>query len=66
MDRRTFLKGTAANLVAGSLLGRQALARGGSVVAVAEGSDYIQPLHVGQLQPWAGWGPLSSLVIWWC
>ena len=40
MDRRTFLKGTAASLVAGSLLGRQALARGGSVVAVAEGSDY--------------------------
>lgn len=40
MDRRTFLKGTAASLVAGSLLGRQALAKGGSTVAVAEGSDY--------------------------
>lgn len=40
MDRRTFLKGTAVSLVAGSLLGRQALAKGGSTVAVAEGSDY--------------------------
>jgi len=40
MDRRTFLKGTAASLVAGSLLGRQALARSGSTVAVAEGGDY--------------------------
>jgi uncharacterized protein (DUF362 family) len=40
MDRRTFLKGTAASLVAGSLLGRQALAGGGSTVAVAEGGDY--------------------------
>ena len=40
MDRRTFLKGTAASLVAGSLLGRQALARGGSTVVVSEGSDY--------------------------
>ncbi|MDY0383916.1 DUF362 domain-containing protein [Trichlorobacter sp.] len=40
MDRRTFLKGTAASLVAGSLLGRQALAGSGSTVAVAEGGDY--------------------------
>jgi uncharacterized protein (DUF362 family) len=40
MDRRTFLKGTAASLVAGSLLGRQALGKEGSTVAVAEGSDY--------------------------
>lgn len=40
MDRRAFLKGTAASLVAGSLLGRQAIAKGGPVVAVAEGRDY--------------------------
>lgn len=40
MDRRTFLKGAAATLVAGSTLAKQAVAKSGPEVAVAEGSDY--------------------------
>lgn len=40
MDRRTFLKGSAATLVASSMLANQAAAKGGPEVAVAEGSDY--------------------------
>lgn len=41
MDRRTFLKGTAASLVAGSFVVRQATAAvGNAQVSVAEGSDY--------------------------
>lgn len=40
MDRRTFLKGTAATLIAGSALARPAVAKGGPEVAVAEGRDY--------------------------
>ena len=40
MDRRTFLKGTAASLVAGSVLSRHAMAKSGADVAVAEGGDY--------------------------
>lgn len=40
MDRRTFLKGTAASLVAGSVLSRHAAAKSGAEVAVAEGNDY--------------------------
>lgn len=40
MDRRAFLKGAAAALVAGSALARQAAAKTGPVVAVAEGKEY--------------------------
>lgn len=40
MDRRTFLKGTAAAVVSGSVLARQALGRQGPEVSVAEGRDY--------------------------
>ena len=40
MDRRTFLKGTAAAVVSGSVLSRQALGRQGPEVSVAEGRDY--------------------------
>ena len=40
MDRRAFLKGTTAALVAGALPLKQAAAKSGSQVAVAEGKDY--------------------------